>query len=102
MAVNNGAEQFSAFAALTGFEEIIKEHERITETRREPAEDAAQELSEKMSRVKKGSRIKILFYGKDSYETVEGCVDGIDFIYRILKIGKKRIFFDDIADIEIK
>ena len=102
MAANNGAEQFSAFAALTGFDEIIKEHERITENRREMAEDAAAELSEKMSRVQKGSVIKLVFYGKDTYKTVEGTVDNIDFIYRFLKIGGKKIVFDDVADIEIK
>ena len=102
MAVNNGAEQFSAFAALTGFDEIIKEHERITENRRDMAEDAAAELSEKMSRVQKGSVIRLIFYGRDTYRTVEGTVDNIDFIYRFIKICGKRIDFDDVADVEIK
>ncbi len=102
MAANNGAEQFSAFAALTGFDDIIREHERVTESRREMAEDAAYELSEKLSRVTKRSAIKAVFYGGDTYETAEGTVTDIDFIYRVLKIGRKRIAFDDIIDIEIK
>ena len=99
-AVNNGADQFSAFAARTGFDEVIREHEKITEMRREMAEDAAIELSEKMSRVRKGSRIKIVFYDKDSYKTISGTVENIDFIYRTLKVAGRRIFFDDVAETE--
>lgn len=98
--MNNGADQFSAFAALTGFDEVIREHEKITEMRREMGEDAATELSEKMSQVRKGSRIKIVFYNKERYETVSGTVENIDFIYRTLKISGKRIFFDDITETE--
>ena len=99
-AVSNGADQFSAFAALTGFDEVIREHEKITEVRREMAEDAAIELSEKMGRVRKGSKIKIIFYHKDGYKTVSGAVENIDFIYRTLRVAGKRIFLDDVADIE--
>lgn len=102
MAVNNGAEQFSAFAALTGFDDIIREHERITESRREISEEAVYELSEKLSRIAKGSRINVVFYCRDTYETAEGTVEDIDFIYHTLKIGRKRIVFDDIFDIEIR
>lgn len=102
MAANNGAEQFSAFAALTGFDDIIRDHEKVTELRREMSEDAVYELSEKLSRLKKGSRIKIVFYGRDAYETAEGTVTDIDFIYHTLKIGMKRTAFDDIVDIDIK
>ena len=67
MAVNNGAEQFSAFAALTGFDDIIREHERITESRREISEEAVYELSEKLSRIAKGSRINVVFYCTNSF-----------------------------------
>ncbi len=102
MAANNGAEQFSAFAALTGFDDIIREHERVTESRREMAEDAIYELSEKLGGITRGSTIKVVFYGRSVYETAEGTVTDIDFIYRILKIGRKGIAFDDILDVEIK
>lgn len=101
MAVSNGAEQFSAFAALTGFDDVIREHEKITEVRREPSEYVLNELSEKMSKVKKGSVIKVVYYGTDVYETAEGVVTEIDLVYRIIKIERKRIPFDSIADIEI-
>lgn len=47
MAGNNGASQFSAFAALTGFEDLIEEHNQIYEARREPSEEELQILSEK-------------------------------------------------------
>ena len=58
------------------------------------------ELSEKMSKVRRGSKIKIVFYGKDGYETIFGAVENVDFIYRTLNIAGKRILFDDVTDIE--
>ena len=102
MAANNGAEQFSAFAALTGFDDVIRERERVTESRKEMSDDAVYELSEMLGRIKKGSVIKAVYYGTDTYETAEGMVADIDFIYHILKIGRKRIAFDDIINIDIK
>ncbi len=43
------AAQFSPFAALTGYEDIIREAARLTAERIELGEDAQQELNEKLS-----------------------------------------------------
>lgn len=102
MAGNNGASQFSAFAALTGFEDLIEEHNQIYEARREPSEEELQILSEKISGVHKGSKITLTFYNNGRYETLSGMVTRTDFIYRIITVNNKKVFLDDIISIEIE
>lgn len=99
MAGNNGASQFSAFAALTGYEDLIEEHNQIYEQRRELSEEELQILSDKISRVNKGSDITVVFFNNGKYETLSGTVTRIDFIYRIISINSKKVFLDDIFSI---
>ncbi len=102
MAGNNGASQFSAFASLTGFEDLIEEHNQIYEDRREPSEEELQLLSEKISRVRKGSELSLTFYNNGRYETLSGTVTRTDFIYRIITVNKRKIILDDIISVEIE
>lgn len=102
MAGNNGASQFSAFAALTGYKDLIEEHNQIYEPRRELSEEELQVLSDKISQVHKGSDITITFFNNDKYETLSGTVTRIDFIYRVISINSKKIFLDDINAIELQ
>ncbi|MBR6430924.1 MAG: hypothetical protein IKS27_06895 [Oscillospiraceae bacterium] len=48
MPLQNRAAQFSPFAALTGYEELIEESARMTEQYRTPDETALEELNAKM------------------------------------------------------
>lgn len=99
MAGNNGASQFSAFAALTGFDDLIIEHNQIYEARREPSEEELQNLSNKMQQVKKGMSVTVKCYSNNKYETLTGKVSKIDLIYRTIRVDNKTIFFDDIFEI---
>lgn len=94
MADNNGASQFSAFAAFTEFEDLIEEHNQIYETRREPSEEELQIPSDKISRVHKGSKISLTFYNNGKYENLSGMVNRTDFIYRVITINNRRVFLD--------
>lgn len=99
MAGNNGASQFSAFAALTGFDDLIIEHNQIYEARRELSDEELQILSDKMQQVKKGMAITVKFYNNNKYETLTGKVSKIDLIYQTIRVDNKMIFFDDIFEI---
>lgn len=102
MAGNNGASQFSAFAALTGFDDLLEVHNQIYEPRCEPSEEELQILSEKMSQVRKGSELTLIFYNNGKYETLSGIVTRTDFIYRIITVNKRKIILDDIISVEIE
>ena len=58
MSVQNRAAQFSAFAALTGHSEAIKETERLTDCKIEPQQDAVEELNRKLMWIKDNIRLK--------------------------------------------
>ena len=47
----NRAAQFAPFAALTGYDELIRESERETDARRELEEDELQELNRRLLRL---------------------------------------------------
>lgn len=92
MAGNNGAEQFSAFAALTGFDDLIEEHNQIYEARKELTEDELQKLSGKMQQLRKGMVVTVEYYCDRKYVTLTGEVLRIDYIYRTVRIDNKMIF----------
>lgn len=87
------------FAALRGYYELIRQRERQTEPRRELPQERAELLSRKMSRVHKGSMVKITYYDKDAYQTAEGVVTAFEPVYRWITIVKTKIPLDDVWDI---
>lgn len=56
MPMNKRAAQFSPFAALAGYEEIIQDAERVTEAKKELSEDKLDELNRKFLTLKSYSQ----------------------------------------------
>lgn len=98
------AAQFSPFAALTGFEDEIKETSRLTDNYRDMAEDFKDILDVKLSsisaRINEYLTIKVLYYKADRYK--EGG-SYLEYIGKPKKIDrhKKCIVFEDKSEIEI-
>lgn len=94
MPLADRAAQFSAFAALTGYEEVIREAGRLTEERIELDEDAKALLDEKLrmlqERIEEHPLAVITYFCPDgkkaggSYVTVRGRVRKIDPYERVL------------------
>lgn len=99
MSVADRAKQFAPFSALKGLEEALKEKERILVERAELSEDSAAELSGRLSRIKKGMKIKVVYYSGGEYVSEEGMVTRIDEIFRKLTVVKTEINMDDIIKI---
>lgn len=95
------ARQFMPFASLRGYYDYIREQERVKEPRRELSEDGAQELSDTLAEVARGTMLRVEFYDKDHYETAEGLVSEFDPVFRNLRIVRRKIPFDDIYRAEI-
>lgn len=101
------AAQFSPFAALTGYDEAIKESARLTEQRRELSDEKKNELNAKLSllRIKNRSRteVNIIYFIPDQkkdggvYTSVTGAVRRIDDCRRIIIMeNQQKIPLDDI------
>lgn len=94
------AAQFMPFAALTGYYELARQQERITEPRHELTEEEALALSRTIMQVKKGDLVRVTYYDWDSYRTVSGVVARVDFAFRRIQVVKTVIGFDDILAIK--
>lgn len=93
------ARQFMPFAALRGFEDMIREQAREVTGRRELSEYEAARLSRKMATVRKGSIVRVTYYDGEAYVSLEGMVSDIDLALRRLRVIKTEIALDDVWDI---
>ena len=112
MPVSVRAAQFSPFAALTGFEETIREPGRLTDSRMELDEDAKNLLDEKLERLKVWDgelpEAAITYFQPDgkkdggAYITVTGTIKKIDTYNRMLVFEDgERIAIEEIVEIEV-
>lgn len=111
MSISERAVQFMPFAALTGYEDLIRESSRITQRRIELSETEIEELKHKLEILheheKEKPMIKVMHLLQDlkksggSYQTVEKQLHRIDDIEKkIIFKDRTTIQFDDIISIE--
>lgn len=93
------AKQFMPFAALKGFEEMLRDKEKIVVPKVELSEESKTELNYKMMQIKKNDMVCVTYYEKEEYLKCTGVVTKIDADLRILKIVHEKIPFDDIYDV---
>ncbi len=103
MPASRRAKQFAPFDALKGLKEAIAEKERIPTPRRILAEDALAELNEKLSQLRKGSIVTVVYYCiyEQEYHQITGAVVSVDTYWSLLQIGNMAIDFSEIFEIEI-
>ena len=94
------AAQFSPFAALTGYYDLVRERERVVEPRREPSEEEAARISAELAAVRKDQLVRVTHYEQDAYVTTEGIVARVDPAARELTVVRRRIAFDNIWRVE--
>lgn len=111
MSINNRAAQFSAFAALVGYEDAVKETARLTDSKIELEDEKKYILSEKLSiiqeRLLDRPKITITYFDQDKnksggkYITKTGVVNKIDeYNCVVIMEDKTKIYIDDIYEID--
>ena len=111
MSISERAAQFMPFAALTGYEDLIRESSRITQRRIELSETEIDELKNNLEILheheKEKPMIKVMYFLHDlkknggSYQTVEKQLHRIDDIEKkIILKDRTTIQFDDIISVE--
>lgn len=103
LGIDSRAAQFAPFAALTGYDDEIKETARLTDKKIEVDDGLRDLLNSKLSylkeNIKQRSEITITFFIKDnkkeggSYETVRGIIKKIDSVEGIIKLENNSIIF---------
>ena len=98
--MENRAKQFMPFAALKGYEDALREREKIVVSKIELSEERKEELDMKFRQIHKNDIIKVVYFHEDEYIQMQGMVARLDKEARILQIVNTKISFDDIYDIE--
>lgn len=110
MSLENRSAQFAPFAALTGYEDEVKEKERTTEEKIEIDEEWRAILDEKIQliqgKIKEQPKIEITYFIPDNkkqggkYQKVIGNIKQIDnYNKNIILTNGIRITIDEIIDI---
>ena len=111
MSMHDRAAQFSPFAALTGYDEMVQETARFTNAWVDLSEEELQSLDLKYHTLEEildeQPEVKFLYFVPDekktggSYETVTGIVRKIDKYDRIITLQSEEILrMDYVVDIE--
>ena len=97
------AKQFMPFDAMKGLTEALRERDerRSRVERRELSDEVKERIGSRLARLTGGEEIRITFFSAGHYLTVESVVTECDSVYRYLKLGTERIYFDDILSVEI-
>ena len=101
------AAQFSPFAALTGYDDMVIDASKITDRKIDSYDELEMMISDKLNYINNHikDKIKVIityFSYKDSkYITKEGIVKRIDIIYKNIKLEDNTIIdINDIIDID--
>ena len=111
MSISQRAAQFSPFAALTGYEEAIRNEGRITFEKRELTDESKEKINAVLNYLyeHKNEKIKvsICYFEKDaikqggSYKMISSYIKQFDEIGHMLILdNKKKIMLDDILEIK--
>ncbi len=93
----NRAKQFMPFDALKGLREALAEKERIIVPKHDLSEEQKEEISQKLSQIRKKDVITIEFFKNIEYIQLTGIVSQVDDINRKLVIVDTVIPFEDIS-----
>lgn len=91
---------FCPFDALKGLQELLRKKERIVVSKKQLSEDDCALLNFKIQQVHPGMIIRIVYYDKEDYISLEGMVSKIDLEFtKAIWIVQKRIEIKTIIEI---
>ena len=93
------AKIFLPFDALKGFQEELREKEKVLVDKKVLSIEEKEKISKKLIQIKKGMMIKVVYFKDNEYIECEGMVSKIDKIQKTVTIVKTIIAFKDIYTI---
>ncbi len=101
MSKEERAKQFMPFAALRGYDSMVKGGDKVVCEKRELSDEEQSALSVTVQKIKKGDIVRVKFYNEDGYLEIKGAVTGIDLVFKNVTVIKEKINFADISELEI-
>ena len=100
MSREDRAKQFMPFAALRGYEDALREKEKVVVEKIELSEERKVELDLKLRQVRRNDMITVVYFHDNEYLKVTGMVSRMDTDARILKVVHTKIAFEDLYDLD--
>ena len=96
------AKQFMPFAAVKGLEKAIAEQNQLLNCteQAELGEEQVRAISDKLNHLAKGDMVSACFYADGRYNTVQGKVEQLDLVRRIIRIEGAVITIESIRELE--
>ena len=95
MSIYNRSAIFAPFAALTGFDDEIKETSRITDSKIELDDDLKEYINNQIINLKKGQKVDIEYFVKDRRKSGGKYINKTCIIKKIDNIKKELIITDN-------
>ena len=100
MKISDRAKQFMPFSSLRGFDEEVRKKERVEIDKKTLSEEEQLLLSQKVSSLKKGDLVTVLYYLYGEYKKTTGIITAIDLTLKNITVVKTKIEFDDIYSLD--
>ena len=101
MPLNQRAKIFTPYAALKGFEDLIREQENTYDEMPELSDDQYEDLNYAVSSIRIGDDITVKFFRDYHIRTVIGVVPKLEPQKREIWIDRKRIAFEELIEITL-
>lgn len=101
MAIADRAGQFAAFAALTGYEDMIKEFGIVFDEKIELSSQQIEDINHVLIALKVNDEVNVKIYRDNFYRLIVTKVLKIDEINKILYLEDDKIMFEEIISISI-
>ena len=95
------AKIFAPFDALKGFQEALREKEKVVVSKKIISQEEKELIGEVLKEIKKNDMVEIIYFNNGEYIKVKGIVSKIDFIYLKITIVTTKIDFNDIYKINL-
>ena len=100
MPLNQRAKIFTPFAALKGFENLIREEENTYEEMPELSEDQYEDLNFAINCIKIGDTVTVKYFRDYKIRTLFGSVEKLSKEKRFISIKGDMFNFDELIEIE--
>jgi len=101
MSLSNRGAQFAPFAALTGYDDMVKEQGIGIDERKELSDDEIVEINNKLNEIKRNDDVLVKYYRYNLNHEIIGKVTKYEPSEQSIMIEKQKILFNEIISIKL-
>ena len=100
MPILQRAKQFAPFQSLKGFEDALKEKEKIYLSKKDVTVDKEIKINHILNNLKKDEKITVTYFNNGDYISIKGLFKRIDIYNQTITVDECKIPINDIWDLD--